>query len=100
MKTILFTAALALSGAAIAQTTPPSTDAAPARDSRGIPVASMPAQAPEGANRAVTVPPGSEVVVSPDQAQAFTPRQATEEFPPCTRERTDRCVQNYERPRR
>ena len=121
MKTILFTAALALSGAAVAQTantqtsTQMQTDTTtiqattqssttmqtgtgtPERDARGIPVVSMPADAPSGANQAVTIPAGAQVTVNPNQAQVFQSRQSTEEFPPCTRERTDRCVQNYER---
>lgn len=69
------------------------------RDARGIAVISMPAEAPAGANQMTNVPAGAQVSVNPNQAQVFQPRQATEEFPPCTRERTDRCVQNYERGR-
>ncbi|MFN3944510.1 MAG: hypothetical protein ACK4K7_06245 [Allosphingosinicella sp.] len=94
MKTyIIAAAALLASGAAVAQ-----TGQAVETDARGIPVVSMPAEAPAGANQ--TPPAGAaQVVPAPNQGQVFAPRQATEEFPPCTRERTDRCVQTYERGR-
>ncbi|HWH22391.1 MAG TPA: hypothetical protein VNT25_03740 [Allosphingosinicella sp.] len=78
----------------------PATPAEPAggveRDARGIPVVSAQAEAPSGANQPVSIPAGAQVVPSPNQRAVFATRQATEEFPPCTAERTDRCVQTYE----
>jgi hypothetical protein len=119
MKTVLFAAALLMSGAALAQTTDttttdttvttttttstPSTvapsNAAPERDARGIPVISDPAMAPAGANQAVVVPPGAQVVPNPNQAAAFQTQASTDSYPACSRTVTDNCVQTYERPR-
>lgn len=95
MKFYLLTAAaLALSGAALAQT-------APATDSRGIPVVSTPATAPAGTNVPVTAPAGTKLVVNPDQAAAFTPvAAAVTDLPPCSKTVTDRCKQTYEHKRR
>jgi hypothetical protein len=91
MKALLFAAALVTgSGIAIAQT-------APATDARGIPVVSKDAVAPSGANQTVPTTPGVQLVPAPNQQAVFAPQPATETFPPCTRERTDRCVQTYER---
>ncbi len=92
MKSAILVAALLVGGTAAAQ---PSTVE---RDARGIPVVSDQATPPPGTNQPVSVTPGATVVPTPNP-QAFAPRQATEEFPPCTRERTDRCVQTYERGR-
>lgn len=108
MKKLVFVAALMLGTAAIAQdaaTTQPSAggqtvapgNQAPERDARGIPVVSDPAQAPAGANQPVSAPPGAQVVVSPNQSAAFQTQPAAKEYPPCTREVTDGCVQTYER---
>jgi hypothetical protein len=91
MKLILFGTALAFSSAAVAQST-----AAPERDARGIPVVSAPATAPAGANQGVPAGAG-QAVPAPNQAQVFTRQPATREYPPCTREVTDGCVQTYER---
>jgi hypothetical protein len=123
MKTVLFAAALLMSGAALAQeypattttttdttvtttTTMPATgmtvapsNAAPERDARGIPVISDPATAPAGANQPLVVPPGAQVIPNPDQAAAFQTQAATESYPACSRTVTDNCVQTYERPR-
>ena len=121
MKTVLFAAALLVSGAAVAQTTDTTTEttttttttmtmpttgatvapsnSAPERDARGIPVISDPATAPAGTNQAVVVPPGAQVVPNPNQAAAFQTQPATESYPPCSRTVTDNCVQTYERPR-
>ena len=100
MKLVLFAAALSLSGAAVAQTT--NTQVAggspPERDARGIPVISAPAAAPAGANEGVpAAPAGSQVVPAANQAQVFSTKPSTENYPPCTREVTDNCVQTYER---
>lgn len=94
MKTAIFAAALMASSAAFAQT------AAPERDARGIPVVSDAATTPAGANQMMTVPAGATVVAAPNQGQVFMTKASTETAPPCTRERTDRCVQTYERGRR
>lgn len=90
MKLILLASALTLSGAAIAQTTPEV-------DARGIPVVSAPASAPAGANEAVTVQPGAKVVPATNQAAVFATQSSTTDYPPCTKEMTDNCVQTYER---
>ena len=76
------------------------SNAAPERDARGIPVISDPAVAPAGANNAVVVPPGAQVVPAPNQAAAFQTQASTESYPACSRTVTDTCVQTYERPRR
>jgi hypothetical protein len=100
MKSVLFAAALIVGGAAMAQQTVQPSNQAPERDARGIPVISDPATAPPGANEPFNPPPGAEVVVNPNQAQVFATQQASQEYPPCTREVTDNCVQTYERGRR
>ena len=94
MKTILFVSALALGSAAMAQ-----TDAAPERDARGIPVVSAPATAPAGANQNTPVPAGAQVTANPNQAAVFATQPSTKEYPPCTKDVTDGCVQTYERGR-
>ena len=124
MKTIFFAAtALALSGAAIAQTTEDTTmttttqttgttmattggtvapgNNAPERDARGIPVVSDPATPPAGVNG--PVPTGGanvQIVPAPNQSAAFATQASTENYPACSRTVTDNCVQNYERGRR
>ena len=113
MKTILFAAALSISGIALAQaagTTGEATEpmaatsqtvapgnAAPERDARGIPVVSDPAMAPAGANEPVSVTPGATVVPNPNQSAAFASQPAAEDYPACSRTVTDNCVQAYER---
>ena len=109
MKSLFFGAALLATSAAIAQ---PAQDtmqtqgtggvSAPANsnpetDARGIPVVSAPAEVPAGANQAVSVPAGAQTVPSPNQAQVFATRPASEEYPACSRTVTDNCVQAYER---
>jgi hypothetical protein len=94
MKTILFVTALAMGTAAVAQ-----SNAAPERDARGIPVVSDPAAPPPGANQPVQAPPGAQVTANPNQAAVFQTQPAAKEYPPCTREVTDGCVQTYERGR-
>jgi len=106
MKTMLFAAALMLGGAAVAQTTTydatapaggqtvQPSNANPELDARGIPVISDPATVPGGFN----APPG---MGGPDADPSSPPpsQPATENYPPCTREVTDNCVQTYERGR-
>jgi hypothetical protein len=129
MKSAMFAVALMIGGAAIAQDDPTATtstmppaettvpapaeasmpatapmaatpqtvapgNTAPERDARGIPVISDPATAPAGFNS----PPG---VGGPlvDASQPPATQPATENYPPCTREVTDNCVQTYERGR-
>lgn len=103
MKTALFAIALAIGGTAIAQTPPAAEqapgNATPERDARGIPVVSAPASAPAGANQAVSVPAGAQVVPNPNQQQVFATQPAQGEMPPCSRTVTDRCTQTYERGR-
>ena len=106
MRTALFAAALFIGGAAFAQTTgqtgagmsAPGNDS-PARDARGIPVVSAPAEVPAGANQNTPIPPGATFQPNPNQQQVFTPRPATEDYPACSRTVTDNCVQAYERGR-
>ena len=113
MKKLVFAAGLMLGTAALAQTTPtptPTDDrivhtniddgSPPERDARGIPVISAPAVVPAGANQPVTAPEGARVVVSDNQSAVFQTQPATTEYPVCTREITDNCVQAYERGRR
>ncbi len=97
MKSLLFAAALMAGGAALAQTPVAPGNTAPERDARGIPVISDPATAPPGTNQPFTVPPGAQVVLSPNQREAFTPQPSTGEKPPCSRTITDNCTQTYER---
>jgi hypothetical protein len=82
---------------------PPQTVApgnqAPERDARGIAVVSDAAQAPSGTNQPVSAPPGAQVVASSNQQAAFQTQPAAKEYPPCTKEVTDGCVQTYERGR-
>lgn len=102
MKSILFLSALALGTAAAAQqvtNTQVNDGSPPERDARGIPVISAPAVVPPGANQATPVPPGAQVVANPNQAAVFQTQPAAKEYPPCTREVTDGCVQTYERGR-
>lgn len=94
MKGLFFLSAVALSTAAVAQTA-----SEPERDARGIPVVSAPATPPPGANQATPVPAGAQATVNPNQASVFQTQPATKEYPPCTREVTDGCVQTYERGR-
>ena len=94
MKAVFFLSALAFGTAAIAQ-----SNAAPERDARGIPVVSDPAAPPPGANQMTPVPAGAPVTANPNQAAVFTTQPSTKEYPPCTREVTDGCVQTYERGR-
>lgn len=70
-------------------------DTPPERDARGIPVISAPAEAPPGANQMITVPPGAPVVAAPNQQAVFASRMSTENYPACTAEITDNCVQAY-----
>lgn len=110
MKTLMFAVALATGGAALAQTEPMKTDemamtapmsqivqpsnANPELDARGIPVISDPAFVPAGFNMAPGV--GGPFV---DASSPPPSEPATENYPPCTREITDNCVQTYERGR-
>ena len=115
MKAILFTAALCLGGAALAQTTDSTMtqttttasegttvapgNTAPERDARGIPVISDPATAPAGVNMPVTAGPNVQIV-APSSPQTIASQPSTENYPVCSRTVTDNCVQNYERGRR
>ena len=110
MKVLVFAAALALGGTAIAQEMPATDEAAPEaqapannapeRDARGIPVLSDPATPLPGTNQPFSVPPGAKVQLQPQaQAQAFAPQPDSGEKPPCSRTVTDNCVQTYERGR-
>ncbi|MDT9598425.1 hypothetical protein [Sphingosinicella rhizophila] len=97
MKTFLFTAALMLSGSAIAQETVAPGNSAPELDARGIPVVSDPASAPPGVNEPLTVQPGAQVVPNPNASAAFATQPSTETYPVCSKTVTDNCVQAYER---
>ena len=92
MKIVLALATLALaSGTAVAQVR---EGAPPERDARGIPVISAEPTVPPGVNQTVNAPPGSTFRFSTDTSM-FATRPADEEYPNCTRERTDNCVQAY-----
>lgn len=67
----------------------------PERDARGIPVISAPAQAPAGANQWTPPPAGAQVVPAPNQAAVFSTRPGAQDYPACTAEITDNCVQAY-----
>ena len=111
MKTILFAAAIALGGAAAAQSGATTThpghgtggstvapgNSEPERDARGIPVVSDPATAPAGVNGPV---PAGPAVPAPNQQAAFAPQPSTETYPACSATVTDNCVQTYEGRRR
>jgi hypothetical protein len=99
MKPVLFAAMLSLGAAAAAQTTNIRVDdgSPPERDARGIPVVSAPATVPPGANQGVPAAPGQQAMPAPNQAQVFATQPSSKEYPPCTREVTDGCVQTYER---
>ena len=94
MKGLFFLSAVALSTAAVAQ-----GNAAPERDARGIPVISAPATPPAGANQSTPIPAGAQATVNPNQAAVFATQPANKEYPPCTKDMTDGCVQTYERGR-
>lgn len=100
MKFGLFVTTLMLGSAAFAQqvtNTRVNDGSPPERDARGIPVISAPAVVPPGANQAPPAAAGAAAVPAPNQQQVFTTQPATKEYPPCTREVTDGCVQAYER---
>jgi hypothetical protein len=100
MKLFIFAvAALAAGGAGLTQETVAPGNNAPERDARGIPVVSAPATAPAGANVAVQVQPGAQVVPAPNQTAVFSTQASTKTYPPCTKDVTDGCVQTYERGR-
>ncbi len=67
-----------------------SPDRPVAKDSRGIPVVSNPAEVPQGANRGTVTSP------APDPRTVFAPRPSSGDYPPCTREVTDGCKQVHE----
>ena len=119
MKTVLFAAALLMSGAALAQETDTTTttdttvtttttttgtgmtvapsNAAPERDARGIPVISDPAVVPAGFNGSTGAGVGGPMI---DPATGTAVTGAETSHPACTRTVTDNCVQTYERGRR
>jgi hypothetical protein len=97
MRMAIFAAALAISGAALAQapmepTTVAPGNTAPERDARGIPVISDPAVAPPGFNQPPQVG-GTGVPANATPA----PMADNGPTPPCSRTVTDNCVQTYER---
>ena len=113
MKTILFAAALSFSSVALAQATTTDTTMTagtattvapgnqnPEEDARGIEVVSDPATAPAGANQPVSAPAGATVVPSANQSAVFAPSPGQEDYPACSKQVTDNCVQAYERGRR
>lgn len=112
MKTILISAALVIGTAAAAQQT--TTDQTGAEQQQAEQAENRPtvseaeapeeltqegtnpegeAVAPPGANVVATPPPGAGVVVAPNQQAVFSTRQPAREYPRCTREITDNCVQ-------
>jgi hypothetical protein len=69
----------------------------PEEDARGIAVVSDAATAPAGANQPISAPPGATIVPSANQSAVFATEPAQQDYPPCTKEVTDNCVQTYER---
>lgn len=113
MKTILFAAALSISGLAYAQSaTQPSgqtvDDPSQATGPQGVTQQGTDpngqAAAPAGTNMGVQGSGMGPAMPMPNQSAAFAPRAAAGEYPPCSRTVTDSCVQTYEqgvrRPRR
>lgn len=100
MKLVIFAAAaLAAASAGMAQQNVAPGNNAPETDARGIAVVSDAAVAPSGANVAVQVQPGAQVVPAPNQSAVFAKQASTKTYPPCTKGVTDGCVQTYERGR-
>ena len=125
MKRLILAAALSMSAAAYAQNTTTTTeveaDASMQADTTAQPsgeTVSDPSQAtgPQGVTQQGTDPSGTATppagtnigvqgapnamgpaVVDPNQSAAFTPRAATQEYPPCSKTVTDGCIQTYER---
>ncbi|WP_114952071.1 hypothetical protein [Sphingosinicella terrae] len=89
---IFLAVAIAAPALAVMQSDPP-------RDSRGYVVKSNLAQVPAGANESRPVPAGAQFAPNPNQAQVFAPRPSTGDYPTCTREVTDNCIQRHERGR-
>jgi hypothetical protein len=110
MRTILFAAALSISGIAFAQTQPTTTETETQQPSGETVDDPSQATGPEGITQQgtdpqgqATTPPGmnqpvgTSPMMTPDSNMATTPRPATTEYPPCSRTVTDSCVQTYER---
>ncbi len=98
MKTLAFTFALLLSGAATAQTTPPAEPAMPAPAPTGD--APMPPTTPEAAQPPMqtpmeTMPAPAAPTMAPMTASPAPAAQA--EYPRCSKSVTDQCVQSSAR---
>lgn len=127
MKTLLFTAAISISSIALAQgTTSQNMDTSTTGQATGMQsTPQQTGPDPDGTDpNGPGVPPGDgitqqgtdpegqartpagtnqmpmgvgPVVPAANQQAAFTPRPAMTEYPPCSREITDNCIQTYER---
>lgn len=101
MRKLVFTAALMIGTAAVAQSGNTVSDPSQSTGPRGITQQGTDpdgqAVAPPGTNQPVNAPPGARVVPADNQSAAFAPRPATAEYPPCSKTVTDGCVQTYER---
>ena len=86
-------AAMAMAGAAHADHHGKKGD--PETDMHGHKVYSMKAETPAGANKTWTAADGKRYVVNPNQEAVFAQKQGEADLPPCSAERTDRCVQTY-----
>lgn len=86
LKILVVTTAIVLPAQAMAQSEP-------ARDSRGYPVTSNPL--PSGLTESVRAPDGT--VTTRNVPQDLTPKASPGNYPPCTREVTDGCIQVHER---
>ena len=105
MKSLLFAAALSLSGIAVAQTTQPAEqpsgqtvdDPSQATGPQGVTQQgtdpSGQATTPAGTNQG----PQSTESTTTTAAAPFQPRPAAGEYPPCSKTVTDGCIQTYER---
>jgi hypothetical protein len=116
MKALLFSAALALSGVALAQTPEPMPTPAPEATQMPMPDATAPTPPPgDGVTQQGTVPDGMATPPAgtneppmtvpagtpmPDPNAALAPQAAPTEYPPCSRTVKDRCIQTYEKGRR
>ncbi|MBO9623573.1 MAG: hypothetical protein J7500_12765 [Sphingomonas sp.] len=86
LRLLIVAAAIVLPAQAMAQSEP-------ARDARGYPVTSNPL--PGGLTETVRAPDGT--VTTRNVPQDLTPKPSAGNYPPCTREVTDGCLQVHER---
>ena len=111
MRTIVLAAALSISGVAVAQTQPTTTDTTQQPSGETVDDPSQ-STGPRGVTQQGTDPDGQATapagtnqmpgqgtspMMSNSSNMAMAPRPAAGEYPPCSRTVTDSCVQTYER---